>query len=103
MTQDNENINPSKGNKTCFERFPELRDKKLFAAQLRTLADLLEQDKIISATFYADRNGVSPLYPDGFSANFCNCSEDDYKCFLEDVREGIMHDARMWFGWGKGF
>jgi hypothetical protein len=39
MTKDNENITPFKEN-----------ERKLFAAQLRTLADLVEQDKIISAS-----------------------------------------------------
>ena len=39
MTKNNENITPFKEN-----------ERKLFAAQLRTLADLVEQDKIISAS-----------------------------------------------------
>jgi len=42
MTKDNENTTPSNENET-----------KLFAARLRTLADLVEQDKITSAIVYA--------------------------------------------------
>jgi hypothetical protein len=42
MTKDNENTPPSDEN-----------EAKLFAARLRTLADLVEQDKITSAIVYA--------------------------------------------------
>jgi hypothetical protein len=106
MTQDNENTTPSEERETCLkEYYAGLRNKELFAAELRNLADLVEQDKIISATFYAHGDGVpstSELYnatfPHFLHDDFCNCCEDDYYNFLDDVREEIMQYGRMLFG-----
>ena len=81
MTKDNENTTPSEENET-----------KLFAARLRTLADLVEQDKITSAIVYAFVDGVSPtaefnapIFPHLFAGQFCNCCEDDFTDFLDDM------------------
>ena len=67
---------------------------KLFPASLRTLADLVEQDKIISATFYAHGDGVpptselyNPAFPHFLHDDFRNCCEDDYEDFLDEVAE----------------
>ena len=103
MTQDNENTTPSEENETWSTEEDEawskqfyagLREKKLFAASLRTLADLVEQDKIISATFYAHGDGVpptselyNPAFPHFLHDDFRNCCEDDYEDFLDEVAE----------------
>jgi hypothetical protein len=81
MTKDNENTTPSKENET-----------KLFAARLRTLADLVEQDKITSAMVYAFVDGVSPtaefnapIFPHVFAGQFCNYCEADFADFLDEM------------------
>ena len=81
MTKDNKNTTPSEENET-----------KLFAARLRTLADLVEQDKITSAIVYAFVDGVSPtaefnapIFPHVFAGQFCNCCDDDFTDFLDQM------------------
>ena len=67
-------------------------ENEIFAARLRTFADLVEQNKITSAVVYAVVDGLSPtaefnspLHPDVFAGQFCNCSEEDYSGFLDDM------------------
>ena len=65
---------------------------KLFPASLRTLADLVEQDKITSAMVYAFVDGVSPtaefnapIFPHVFAGQFCNYCEADFADFLDEM------------------
>jgi hypothetical protein len=72
--------------------YHEENETKLFAARLRTLADLVEQDKITSAIVYAFVDGMSPtaefnapIFPHLFAGQFCNCCDDDFTDFLDQM------------------
>jgi hypothetical protein len=71
-------------------------EAKVFADRLRTLADLVEKDKIISGMFYAFVDGVSPtaefnapIFPHVFSGEFRNCCEEDYLCYLDEMHTAV--------------
>ena len=101
MTKDNENTTPPKENET-----------KLFAARLRALTDLVEQDKITSAMVYAFVDGVSPtaefnapIFPHVFAGQFCNCCEGDFTDFRDDMHSwaaaGVHSAGLRTFGTSK--
>ena len=92
---------------------PEENETKLFAARLRTLADLVEQDKITSAIVYAFVDGVSPtaefnapIFPHVFAGQFCNCCEDDFTDLRDDMHSwaaaGVHSAGLRTFGEGQG-
>jgi len=71
-------------------------EAKIFADRLRTLADLVEKDKIVSGIFYAFVDGVSPtaefnapIFPHVFSGEFRNCCEEDYQSYLDEMDTAV--------------
>jgi hypothetical protein len=71
-------------------------EAKIFAERLRTLADLVEKDKIMSGLFYASVDGDSPtadfnapIFPHVFSGEFRNCGDEDYEEYLDDMHAAI--------------